>query len=354
MTLRPEALFPDGAGAPPCTLIDVRSPVEVGRGAVPHAHALPLMTDEERHQVGLRYRDAGQEAAIALGYELAGPHLARRTAAWRAVCGDGPVAVSCWRGGLRSRLAVEMIDLPTARAVEGGYKAIRAHLLERLPARLARKRLVVLTGLTGSGKTDLLRGLDGVDPALQVVDLEGEARHRGSAFGAHDEPQPSQATFENALAAALVLHGGGAAVVEDESRFVGRRSVPAPLLDAMRAAPLVVLEVPREVRVGRVFEEYVLGAAERNGVHAARERLEADVARLRSRLGGARTDAIVAALRAAHACWDDPEAHVGWITTLLEEHYDRLYQRAFVAHARPVLMRGDAAEVRSALLAFAA
>jgi tRNA 2-selenouridine synthase len=352
VTLRPEALYPAGTGAPPYPLIDVRSPVEVSRGALPHAHALPLMTDEERHLVGLRYRDAGQEAAIALGYELAGPYLGERTAAWRAVS-DGPVAVTCWRGGLRSRLAVEMIVRPTARAVEGGYKAVRAHLLARLPERLACRRLVVLTGLTGSGKTELLRDLAGATETLQAIDLEGIARHRGSAFGAQIEPQPSQATFENEIAAALLLHAGTTAVVEDESPFVGRLRVPSPLLEAMRNAPVIVLEVPRAVRVRRVYEEYVLGAAAREGVPAALQRLESATNRLRGRLGGARSDAIIADLRAAEPVWDDPDAHEAWITRLLEDHYDRLYRRALAKHGRLVLMRGDAGEVRDALMALA-
>jgi tRNA 2-selenouridine synthase len=95
MPLRPQDVYPVGAMSPPFPLLDVRAPVEVARGALPHARSLPLMTDEERHLVGVRYREAGQEAALALGYEVAGPHLAARTAAWRAACAGGPAAVAC-------------------------------------------------------------------------------------------------------------------------------------------------------------------------------------------------------------------------------------------------------------------
>ena len=343
MLILPEELYPAASGAPSRALIDVRSPVEVARGAMPRSHALPLMSDEERHAVGIRYKDAGQEAALALGYELAGPHLPARIEAWRGVCEQGPSAVACWRGGLRSELALSFIDRGDVARVAGGYKALRRHVMEALPRALGRKRLAVLTGLTGSGKTRLLRGLGG-DGGLQVLDLEGAARHRGSAFGAEDVPQPSQQTFENALAAELLLSPAERVVVEDESRYVGRRTVPDDLMEAMRAAPLVVLETPMAQRVSNIVEEYVLAMARRHGVRAARERLEHDTRRIRKRLGGGRTDGVVAALHDAEqsGAWFEPCVHRWWVQTLLEHYYDRLYRKAIGRHERPVAFRGDA------------
>ncbi len=351
MLLSPAEVFPWRSGAPTRTVIDVRSPVEVARGALPGARALPLMSDEERHQVGVRYKEAGQEAAIALGYALAGPYLPQRVAAWREAAASGPVAVACWRGGLRSRLAVEFIDRPDVDRVEGGYKALRRHLVDALPRAVEAKRTFVLSGLTGSGKTRVLRRLHGRAPGLQVLDLEGEANHRGSAFGAATEAQPSQQTFENALAAQLLLDPSRALVVEDESRYVGRRTVPDALLRRMRASPVVLLEVPLETRVRHIFEEYVLEPSELNGVDETRARLERDTQRIRKRLGGGRADAVAAALRTAaeSGAWRDPEAHRGWITTLLERYYDRLYRKAFAGHDRTVVFRGDAAEVAAYL-----
>lgn len=349
MLVSPRALFPDGAGTPARQLIDARAPIEVARGALPFAHALPLMTDDERRRVGIRYKEAGPEAAMELGYELVGPDLARRTEAWRAVVDRGPTAVTCWRGGLRSKLVVEFIGRTDVVRVEGGYKALRADLLERLPGAVARKRLVVLTGLTGSGKTRLLRRLPAGD-ALQVLDLEGEARHRGSAFGAEDEPQPSQQTFENAIAARLVLSPAARLVVEDESRYVGRRTLPDPLLAAMRAAPVVVLEASLAARADLSYQEYVQAATARHGVARTAERLLADTGRLRRRLGGRRTDEVlarIAALARDGEAWHDPEAHRGWITTLLQEYYDVLYRKALAKHGRPVAFRGDDEEVRT-------
>jgi tRNA 2-selenouridine synthase len=344
MPLSPDDVYPAGAGTPPFVLIDVRSPAEIARGALPGAHALPLMTDEERHLVGLRYAEAGQEAAIALGYELAGPHLPARAAAWRAVADAGPTAVACWRGGLRSALAVRHLGRPGVETVAGGYKALRRHLMGGLRRAVDAKRVVVLGGLTGSGKTEVLQALGGV-PDLLALDLEALARHRGSAFGAEDEPQPAQATFENAVAAAVVLNPAQRILTEDESRFVGRRTVPDALWAAMRAAPVVWLQSPIEERVRRVFEGYVRAPAERHGVAAARARLEGDVRRVRKRLGGQRCDAVVGALEAATDAWFDPEAHAGWIATLLEDYYDRLYLRAFEASGRSRAFVGDASDV---------
>ena len=348
--LEPAELYPDGAGRPAFTLIDVRAPVEVARGALPGARALPLMTDDERHLVGLRYAEAGQEAAIALGHELVGPHLPERVAAWRAVCEAGPAAIACWRGGLRSELVVRFMERDVPR-VKGGYRAVRRHLVGSLAPTVARKRCVVLTGLTGSGKTELLRRLGPRAGVLQVVDLEGAARHRGSAFGATAEPQPSQQTFENALAVELLLDPAGGLVVEDESRYVGRRTLPDPLLAAMRAAPLVVLEVPLAARAAHIFEEYVAALGRAVGVGAARDRLGADVMRIRKSLGGGRTDRVVRALDDAvrAGAWFELEAHAGWIAALLEAYYDRLYLKARRRHERPVAFAGDAGEVEQYL-----
>ena len=356
MRVRPEELYPEGAGTPARALIDVRAPVEVARGAMPRSHALPLMTDAERHAVGIRYKEAGQEAALALGYELAGPQLPERIGAWRRVCAEGPTAVACWRGGLRSELALSFIDRDDVARVEGGYKALRRHVMEALPRRLADKRLLVLTGYTGSGKTRLLRRMEGAGAGVQVLDLEGAARHRGSAFGAEDAPQPSQQSFENALATELLLDPGRTLVVEDESRYVGRRTLPDPLMDAMCGAGLVVLETPMAERVGNIVEEYVLQAGREHGPAAARQRLEAATQRIHKRLGGGRTDAVVGAMRQAEeaGAWFEPCVHRWWVQVLLEHYYDRLYAKARDRLGRPVAFAGDAEAVADFLTRAAA
>lgn len=348
--ITPQALYPLGAVRPPLRIIDVRAPIEVARGALPHAHALPLLDDDERHQVGLRYAEAGQEAAIELGWSLTSPHLPGRIAAWRAVADGGPTAVVCWRGGLRSALATELIDRPAVRPVEGGYKALRRHLLASLPEALERAELLVLTGLTGAGKTELLTALQGHDPGLGVIDLEGLARHRGSSFGAVDAAQPAQASFEHSLAVALRLHRAAIVLLEDESRYVGRLTLPSALLEAMQRAPLALLESSLESRVARIVRDYALTPALRHGVAATRAALEAATLRLRRRLGNQRVATVLASLAAAEPVWFDADAHRGWVTLLLEQYYDRLYHRNRDRLSRPVALSGDADELFAALL----
>ncbi len=381
----PQELYPPRAGAAAFRLLDVRSPIEVGRGALPGAHNLPLMSDAERHAVGLRYKEAGQEAAIALGYELVGPSLVTRTAAWREWCSQGPTAVACWRGGLRSQLVLDFIGGTEMARVSGGYKAIRSYLISELPTVVARRPLLVLSGFTGAGKTRLLHELvaaqtgrlaagakgaeerldrsAGLDaPAslgrpiptgsLQFVDLEGLALHRGSAFGAELVPQPSQQTFENALALELLLDPAPGFVVEDESRFIGRRTLPEALLAAMNVAPLVMLDAPLAERAHNVFQEYVLAPAQRLGVKPVLDGLVCNTQRLRKRLGGGRADRVTAALRDAEANWFEPEAHSAWIAELLEVYYDRLYRKVADSRQRPVAFRGTLEEVRGYLSTF--
>jgi tRNA 2-selenouridine synthase len=338
----PEQVYPLAAGAMPVGLIDVRSPGEIAAGALPYAQAQPILHDDERHHVGIRYAHAGQEAAIRLGYELTRDALEGRIAALRSAAGDAPTAVACWRGGLRSALAVQHAALPHVKAVAGGYKALRSHLRTALEARLRGARTIVLAGLTGSGKTDVLHAL--AHPGVLALDLEGHAQHRGSAFGAYATAQPTQATFENAVAADVVLSPAPLIVVEDESRFVGARSVPEALWRTMRAAEVIWLDAPLAERSARVFDAYVAAPNRRDGVAVTHARLDAALARLERRYGGDRVARARAQLAAARG-EASFAAHRTWIEPLLVDYYDRLYTHAFDALGRSVLHRGDAASL---------
>jgi tRNA 2-selenouridine synthase len=351
MQITPSQVYPVGAGGPRYQVIDVRSPVEVARGALPGARTLPLMSDEERHRVGIRYKEAGQEAAIALGYELAGPHLSARVAAWRAAASERPSVIACWRGGLRSAIAQKHLSDPNVPTLMGGYKALRAHLSMHATARWHERPIWVVGGLTGSGKTELLVELARADGPL-VLDLEGLARHRGSAFGAEDDPQPAQATFENALAAATLLASNpGPIVVEDESRYVGARLIPEVLWERMRAAPMVWLETPLADRVARVITTYVLAPAARHGVETTHARLAENTMRIRRRLGGVLLAQVQSQLNAARGDWFEPASHHAWVATLLHDYYDRLYLHSFERSARTVALRGDRPALQSFLQA---
>jgi tRNA 2-selenouridine synthase len=166
-------------------MFDVRAPIEFSKGAFPNVINLPLMSDDERHQIGSCYKEQGQEAAITLGHQLvSGTTKNQRVEQWHAFASQHPNAVLyCFRGGLRSKvtqqwLAEAGIAIPF---VEGGYKALRTHLIERLDKLVEDVPAFVLSGRTGTGKTEILPQFD------RTIDLEGIAKHRGSSFGKYIE-----------------------------------------------------------------------------------------------------------------------------------------------------------------------
>ncbi len=183
-------------------LLDVRAPVEFNQGAFPNSVNIPLMDDDEREAVGIRYKEQGQDSAILLGSELVtAEKRENRTQKWKTFFAQNPGGVLyCFRGGLRSKISQQWIadslkdsDKPYPR-VDGGYKAMRTFLLESIERISKNIPIIVLGGRTGSGKTRLLKQL------RNSIDLEGLANHRGSAFGPTATPQPTPINFENALA----------------------------------------------------------------------------------------------------------------------------------------------------------
>ena len=95
----------------------------------------------------------------------------------------------------------------------------------------------------------------------QTIDLEQLANHRGSAFGGKMTPQPSQASFENALALALLTQVGAgfrSLFFEDESANVGSVHLPKAFLETLRQAPLIVLQISLDQRAELIYQEYVL------------------------------------------------------------------------------------------------
>ena len=318
-------------------LLDVRAPVEFSEGTLPHARNLPLMEDREREQVGIRYKEAGQAAAIELGHELVGGEVRdARIAQWVDFVNRHPDArLYCSRGGLRSRIAQEWLHEAgvTIPRVEGGYKSLRRFVLDELiESLIPRLPLLVVAGRTGTGKTRFLHQLP------NPVDLEGLAAHRGSSFGRTLTPQPTQASFENALATALYqAHDrGGPIHVEDEGRLIGRRMLPVSLQNRLAASPRIMLEQPFETRVENILEDYVIDMSQafmdrdgpEAGFEAFREFLLDALGRIRKRLGGLRHQQLESVMRdALIRQWQsgDLERHRDWIRTLLTDYYDPMY-----------------------------
>ena len=324
-------------------LVDLRSPGEFARGAFPGAVNLPLLTDDERRQVGIRYKQAGSDAAIDLGNRLVSGGLKEsRVQGWRDLVGEHPDAVLyCWRGGLRSEIAQAWLaDVGrTVPRVAGGYKALRSFCMRTLAREYA---WVVLAGRPGSDKTGILGDL------THHVDLEGLANHRGSAFGQRATPQPTPIAFENALAVRLLQLTAEAAdapdtaaeaarspvAIEDESRTIGRLSVPAPIFEGMQRAPVVVVEADLDTRIARIHAQYV------GTDSGARSRLEQALDNIQRRLGGDRHRQVRAHMREAFET-DSAEAHHSWIGLLLDWYYDPMYDYQLAKKQDRIVFRGD-------------
>ncbi len=345
-------------------LLDVRAPTEFADGAFPCAHNLPLIDDEERHRIGLTYQQQGQDRAIELGEQLvSGDIKAQRVAAWRDFLQRQPDAVLyCFRGGMRSRISQQWLrdeaGIHCPRVV-GGYKAMRRFLIDELERNSSRCRPIVIGGRTGVGKTRLLAACDA------NIDLEGLAHHRGSAFGHHPQPQPSQIDFENALSIALLKHlaaGNRAFAVEDESRNIGSRHIPPPFFAALEEAPLVLLEATDEERVEITLQEYVHDSLAAfctesgggQGFVRWATYLQDSLDRIRRRLGGERHAQASRLLQEAierHATAGDTSGHRAWIEFLLHEYYDGMYGYQLRKKAARVVFRGPRAAVLDFLAA---
>ena len=160
-------------------LIDVRSPAEFAKGHIPGAFNIPLFENQERSVVGLLYKNKGRQEAIKKGLEIVGPKMTSMVEKAIAMAKDQEILVHCWRGGMRSASVAWLFEASDLKVsiLNGGYKNYRTHLRENM---LEGRGVTVLGGMTGSGKTNLLRAL--ADFGEPVIDLEGLANHRGSAL----------------------------------------------------------------------------------------------------------------------------------------------------------------------------
>jgi tRNA 2-selenouridine synthase len=269
------------------TLLDVRSPGEFQEGCLPGAHSLPLFSNDERAKIGTLYKQQSPDSAMLAGLEIVGPKMRSLVEQARAFAPNGKVVVHCWRGGQRSGSVawlLEQAGMEVCR-LKGGYKAARKYLRHWLAQDYHHFR--VLSGPTGSGKTEILMAIQ--DLGHYVVDLEGLANHKGSSFGALGEsPQPSTEAFENMLFGALreIPHGAGV-WLEDESRMIGTVYQPDEFYDRLTAAPVYVMEQPKAWRIQRLIRHYA---------HFPKHDLVAAFNRLRKRLGGQHLKAALEAL----------------------------------------------------------
>jgi tRNA 2-selenouridine synthase len=295
-------------------LLDVRSPSEFNHAHIPGAISFPLFTDDERKVVGTAYKHESRETAIKIGLDYFGPKMRgmvekveKLVGSWQLIVGSKDAACQtpalegvanrqlptansvflyCWRGGMRSGAVSWLLNMYgfNVTLLAGGYKTFRNHVLKSFDQPYHFK---ILGGYTGSGKTEVLQQLQQAGEA--VIDLEGLASHKGSAFGSINmPPQPTQEMFENRLSCEIQRVSGEWSIVnrqlsmvnneieaavtssqlstansssltiwlEDESQRIGNLNIPATLWKNMRQSPICFLDIPFEDRLQHIAEEY--------------------------------------------------------------------------------------------------
>ncbi len=296
-------------------LLDVRAPGEFIQGHIPGALSFPLFNDEERAAVGTAYKQQSPQRAFELGLDLVGPKMAGFVREARILAPRGELAVHCWRGGQRSGSMAWLLRQSGLRVatLEGGYKAYRTAVLDSFTTSALSLRIV--GGRTGSGKTKILHALRQLGE--QIIDLEGLAHHKGSAFGFIGESaQPTVEQFENDLHAAMqTLDPSRRIWVENESRSIGRVFIPSGFWQQMTTAPLLSVSIPQADRLRNLLADYV-------GTDKAD--LERAFMKIRSKLGGQHLKAALEALRG-----DDFAA----AAEIALRYYDKTYQHGLDTNA---------------------
>ncbi len=236
--------------------IDVRSEGEFEAGHIPGAFNIPILNNEHRILVGTSYKQEGKDSAVELGYKLVSPLFDQLVAQAKTFVKENKIVVYCARGGMRSQIFSDLLSKEGIEVyrLKDGYKRYRNWCLEKFSREHSS---IVLSGKTGSQKTERLFGLK--NEGESVIDLEGLAHHKGSAFGALGQPkQPSQEHFENKLAHALFFELKKEVPIwyENESRLIGKVRIPDALFNRIVCSPRIEIQPTFENRLHFLMENY--------------------------------------------------------------------------------------------------
>ncbi len=291
-------------------IIDVRTPAEFEKGHIPGAFNIPLFTNDQRAVVGTLYKKQGKEKAVIKGLEYVGPEMKNMVLKAKKFSKGNPLYVHCWRGGMRSASMAWLFETTGMKCytMKGGYKAYR-HSFHQLLEQNSWE-FIVIAGPTGSGKTAILDNLR--EMGEQVLDLEGLAHHKGSAFGSLGElPQPTNEQFENDIHNVLRSFNVDRPVwVEGESKSIGRSYIADDLFEMLINSDTVHLNPDFEYRVKRLVVDYS---------QYPKEELIHSFEKISRRLGGLRTQNAIEAVQTGAF---DVAVRIGL------EYYDKTYQHA--------------------------
>ncbi len=296
--------------------VDVRTPEEFEEFHVPGAFNVPLMTSEERKKISSVYYEKGEREARLFALKLLSPKLPAIVDKVREIreTVNDRIAVYCWRGGLRSLAVATICNLAGVYVfrLEGGYRAFRRYILDRLAQLLKNKKVFVIYGPTGTGKTRIIRRLR--EEGYPAVDLEGLAGHRGSVFGGIGLKQPSQKMFDSLLWREVErLSSSPVLIVEGESKRIGNLFVTEPFWKAMERGEKFQVSLPLEERVKISMEDYGVGRFPKETYLKALERI-------RKILGNQKYREIKELI--------ETENYESAVRELMINYYDRLYSRS--------------------------
>lgn len=344
-------------------LIDVRAPIEYEKGAFINSVNMPILTNDERHIIGICYKENGNEEATKLGYSIvSGDIKEERVNNWKNFIKENPSAmIYCFRGGSRSTIAQkwinENIELNIVK-LQDGYKGFRNYLIDALEPGNIKAKPLVLSGYTGAGKTILLNDID------NSIDLEGIANHRGSTFGHHVTPQPTQINFENNLAYEIIKHkskGYSYIVFEDEGKNIGRSFIPSPFYNFMHNGDLIFLEESLEQRILNILDDYVINGQkefenEKDDFEITMNLWKNDMIksmeRVKGKMGGDRLNMVIELFKEAcdnQLITNTYDSHKNWIQLFLSDYYDPMYKHSISKSNRKILFSGNRYEVKEFL-----
>ena len=301
-------------------VLDVRSEGEYNYGHISHSINLPLFNNEERKVVGTAYKKEGKNPAILLGLDIVGKKMGEFVRFSQPRIKENKIFIHCWRGGMRSGSMAWLLNLFDYEVfvLKGGYKSYRHHVRSVIAKKFS---FIVLGGRTGSGKTEVLHQLK--IAGEQVIDLEGLAQHKGSAFGAlGQQQQPSTEHFENLLAEELKEFDENKIVwIEDESKTIGKVFLDLNFWNNLCAATLFVMDLPIEERVKKLVAEY--GSF-------SEEELKSSFEKIVRRLGSEQCKKAIQALE---------EGEFELAATIALTYYDKAYDKGIAMKKNQKIIR---------------
>jgi len=323
-------------------LIDLRAPIEFNKGAFPSSVNIPILNDEQRTEVGTTYKKQGSDSAEKLGFDLVKNQQNEIVCLWKKFIKKNPSTyIYCMRGGKRSQIAKswlsdEGINVPVIR---GGYKALRNTAIKILDSvKNDQKSWVILAGRTGTGKTAILKNFN------SAIDLEKHAVHRGSAFGGLAKQQPTPINFENNLASEYIKHNN-ILFLEDESRRIGKLTIPNEWYKKMKKSKIIIIELSIEERIINIAKEYVYNPL-KNGLSKEKLNtlLQSSLLKIHKRLGLKLYNEISMKIQNILInLYKIP--HEEWIKELLVHYYDPMYDYQLETKKDRCLLKTNKSEV---------